>query len=320
MNNRILILGGTGFVGRALCEKLAEADPSACLLVPTRRLRHGAPMRVLPNIDLQQADVHDDRTLQRLVAGCSAVVNLIAILHGSASAFEHVHVALPRRLAAACRNAGVARLVHISALGIPPAGQQAPSDYLRSKAQGEAVLRDAGLALTLLRPSVIFGAEDRFTNLFADLQRAAPVIPLAGSDARFQPVWVDDVASAIVCCLQQPASIGTTYECTGPDVMTLSQIVRWAGRWAGHERPQIALPGWAGALQARVMEWLPGGPLMSRDNLRSMQAPNVASGALPGLPALGITPAAMAAVVPDYLAARFQRPVLDRWRAQARRG
>ncbi|MCY7314747.1 MAG: complex I NDUFA9 subunit family protein [Rubrivivax sp.] len=321
---RILILGGTGFVGRTLCEKLAEADPATRLVVPTRRLKHGAAMRVLPTIDLQQADVHDDATLQRLVAGCSAVVNLVAILHGSAAAFEHVHVALPRRLAAACLNAGVRRVVQVSALGIAtsnaPPGQTAPSDYLRSKTQGEAVLRDSGLALTLLRPSVIFGAEDRFTNLFAELQQVAPVIPLAGSNARFQPVWVDDVAAAIVRCLQDPATVGVTYECTGPDEMTLSQIVRYAGRWAGCERPQIALPGWAATLQARTMEWLPGGPLMSRDNLRSMQVPNVASGLLPGLPALGIEPTAMAAVAPGYLQARFQRPLLDRWRARAHRG
>ena len=317
--SKVLILGGTGFVGRALCQQLVQAHPGDRLVVPTRRLQHGGALRVLPTLELLQADVHDNSTLQRLVAGCSAVVNLIAILHGDAAAFDRAHVALPRRLAAACSSAGVQRLVHVSALGIPPAGQAAPSDYLRSKAAGEQVLAQAGLDLTLLRPSVIFGAEDRFTNLFARLQRLAPVIPLAGSSARFQPVWVDDVAAAIVRCLQDPATIGKTFECTGPDEMTLSQIVRLAGRWAGCERPQIALPMWAGTLQATVMEWLPGGPLMSRDNVRSMQVPNVASGTLPGLQALGIEPAALAAVAPGYLGDLFQRPAQDRWRAGAGR-
>ena len=319
MTQRILILGGTGFVGRAVCEALAQHSQSDRIVVPTRRLAHGDGVKMLPTVDLVAADVHDDATLARLVAGCDAVVNLIAILHGSAAAFQRVHVQLPVRLINACHGAGVRRLVHVSALGLGPAGSTAPSDYLRSKAAGEAVLATSGLNVTMLRPSVIFGAHDRFTNLFARLQALAPVIPLAGSNARFQPVWVEDVAAAIVHCLGDATTIGQTYECAGPRVMTLSEIVRCAGRWAGHERPQIPLPGWAASLQALAMELLPGEPLMSRDNVRSMQVPNVASGTLPGLEALGITAAAMDAVAPGYLGDLFQRPSLDRWRAGAGR-
>ncbi len=313
---RILVLGGTGFVGRAVCERLSERSASDRIVVPTRRGPRGDGVKLLPTVDLVSGDVNDAGTLARLLAGCDAVINLVAILHGSRAAFDRVHVGLPQQLVQACKGAGVRRIVHVSALGVGPA---APSDYLRSKTAGETVLATSGLDVTLLRPSVIFGAQDRFLNLFARLQSMAPVVPLAGSTARFQPVWVEDVAAAIVACLDQPASIGQVYECVGPAEFTLSQIVRLAGRWAGHERPQIALPAWAGRLQAASLEVLPGEPLMSRDNLDSMRVPNVASGTLPGLQALGITPAAMDAVAPGYLGDRFKRPDLDRWRAGAGR-
>jgi uncharacterized protein YbjT (DUF2867 family) len=313
---QVLVLGGTGFVGRAACECLAELAPATRVRVPTRRAAHGNSVRFLPNVDLLSANVHDEAALRRLVAGCDAVVNLVAILHGSAAAFEQVHVALPRKLAQACQAAGVRRLVHVSALGVGPG---APSNYLRSKTAGEAVLQEAKLDLTVLRPSVIFGVDDHFLNLFAQLQAVAPVFPLAGSDARFQPVWVQDVAQGIVAALMQPQSIGQVIECAGPDVLTLSELVRLSGRWAGVERAQIPLPAAVGRLQAAMMEWLPGEPLMSRDNVDSMRVPNVASGKLPGLQSLGITPAAVAAVAPGYLGRHQGVARLDVWRRLARR-
>ena len=313
---RILVLGGTGFVGRAVCEALARRSASCRIVVPTRRNPRGDGVKLLPTVDLVRAEVNNDSVLRGLVAGCSAVVNLVAILHGSRADFERVHVGLPRRLVQACQGAGVRRIVHVSALGV---GASAPSNYLRSKTAGEAVLTAAGLDVTLLRPSVIFGGRDRFLNLFAQLQRVAPVLPLAGSSARFQPVWVEDVAAAIVRCLDLPASIGQAYECTGPSAYSLSELVRLAGRWSGYERPQIALPAWLGRWQAAAMELLPGEPLMSRDNLDSMRVPNVASPGMPGLAALGIAPTALEAVAPLYLAELFQRPDLDRWRAGAGR-
>lgn len=316
----ILVLGGTGFVGRAVCEALTRRSPSDRIIVPTRRYPRGDGVKLLPTVDLVSADVNDDAALARLLADCDAVINLVAILHGSRADFERVHVGLPQRLVQACKDAGVRRIVHVSALGVGAgSGHQAPSNYLRSKSAGEAVLTGSGLDVTLLRPSVIFGAHDRFLNLFARLQSLAPVLPLAGSQARFQPVWVQDVAAAIVHCIDAPATTGQVYECTGPTQYTLSELVRLAGRWAGHERPQIALPAWAGRLQAAAMELLPGEPLMSRDNLDSMRVANVASGTLPGLQALGITPAAMEAVAPLYLGDLFKRPDLDRWRAGAGR-
>ncbi len=314
--NQVLVLGGTGFVGRAVCQRLAEVWPATRVRVPTRRAARGNSVRFLPNVDLLQANVHDDASLRRLLTGCDAVVNLVAILHGSEAAFEQVHLALPRRLAQACQDSGVRRLVHVSALGVGP---DAPSNYLRSKTAGEAALQAAGLDLTVLRPSVIFGVDDRFLNLFAQLQAVAPFFPLAGGDARFQPVWVQDVAQAAVAALEQRASVGQVIECAGPEVLTLAELVRLAGRWAGVERPLIPLPDVVGRLQAALMEWLPGEPLMSRDNVDSMRVPNVASGSLPGLQSLGITPAALAAVAPGYLGRHQGVARLDMWRRLARR-
>ncbi len=314
---RIAVLGGTGFVGRAVCERLTRRSASAVIVVPTRRAMHADAVRALPTVDVRVADVHDDAALASVLAGCDAVINLVAILHGSAAAFERVHAALPRRLAAACTAAGIRRVVHVSALGV---ADNAPSNYLRSKAAGEAALRAAALELTVLRPSVMFGAEDRFLNLFAKLQAVAPVMPLAGSGARFQPVWVEDVAEAIVRCLDTPATIGQTIECTGPEVYTLAELVRLAGRWSGHERLVLPLPMALGRVQALLMEWLPGTPLMSRDNLDSMKAPNIASGSLAGLDTLGIVPASAAQIAPGYLGHHDGRTHLDALRAAARRG
>lgn len=314
----LLILGGTGFVGRVLCERLIEHFAGrARLTVPTRRLQHGKALLTLPTIRLVEADVHDNAQLASLVAGHDAVINLVAILHGSAADFERVHVALPRRLAEACRAGGVRRVLHVSALGV---AADAPSNYLRSKAAGEAALRGQGLDVTVLRPSVIFGAGDRFLNLFARLQRVFPVMPLAGHGARFQPVWVGDVAAALVASLARPQSIGQTYECAGPSTYTLAEIVRLSGRWAGCERPVLPLPDALGRVQAALMGLLPGEPLMSGDNLDSMRVPNVATGWLPGLDALGIAPSALEAVAPAYLNPQAGPARLGSWRALARRG
>ena len=314
----VIVLGGTGFVGRSLCEKLVERarGGQGRITVPSRQPQRAKAIQLLPTVEVVQANVHDEAQLTRLVAGCDVVVNLVAILHGNEAAFAHAHVDLPRKLARACQATGVRRVVHVSALG---ASANAPSRYLRSKAAGEAVLRGAGLDLTLLRPSVIFGTEDRFLNLFAKLQGVFPLMPLAGADARFQPVWVNDVAQAIVNAIDRPGSIGQAYECTGPRVYTLAELVRLAGRWSGHERPVIPLPTALGRLQAMAMECLPGEPLMSRDNLASMQVPNVASGAQPGLDALGVQATPLEAVMPEWLARGGGAARLDQWRRGAGR-
>lgn len=304
---KILILGGTGFVGRHVCEKLTQLQ--WWVTVPTRHEANARDIQVLPTLDVVQANVHEEAVLTRLVAGHDAVVNLIGILHGTQEAFQRTHVQLPKKLARACAATGVQRLVHVSALGADMRNPDvAPSMYLRSKGHGEVALHAAALELTVLRPSVMFGAEDKFLNTFARLQKIFPVIPLAASHTLFQPVWVEDVASAIVHCLQDAhthATVDQTFEACGPAIFTLRQLVELAGRMSGinegRGRPVIPLPAALGRLQARLMELAPGEPLMSRDNLDSMRVPNIASGNLPGLEALGITPAAVEAVAPTYL-------------------
>ena len=315
MNDNLLILGGTGFVGRSICGLLVDRSGggSAQVVVPSRRPERAKHLQMLPTVRLAEADVHDEAQLTELLRGRDAVINLVAILHGSEAAFERAHVALPRTLARACAAAGVKRVVHISALGVGP---NAPSLYLRSKTAGEAVLAAAGLDLTILRPSVIFGEHDRFLNLFATLQAVFPVMPLAGASAKFQPVWVQDVAAAVVACLDDDSTIAKTYELAGPEVFTLKQLVELAGRCAGHARPVIGLPDALGRVQALAMELLPGEPLMSRDNLASMRVPNVASGTLPGLAQLGIAAATLGSIAPDYLGPGRGVARLDRWRAR----
>lgn len=317
-SRNILVLGGTGFVGRHVCEKLHREGWR--VTVPTRRASNAASVQHLPRVTVLEANVHDPAALARLLPGHDAVINLVAILQGDEAAFERVHVALPKTLAAACAATGVRRVVHISALG---AAEDGPSRYQRSKARGEAVLRGAGLDLTILRPSVIFGAGDRFLNLFADLQAIAPLVPLAGAGARLQPVWVEDVAAAVVAALvdrDQPMSaIGQTFECAGPEMFTLAELVRLAGHHGSRARPVLPLPGPLAYAQAVLMELAPGEPLMSRDNLASLSVDNVASGQWPGLAALGVEPASLHAVAPTYLGRRNGRSGLLDFRRQARR-
>ncbi len=303
---KFLILGGTGFVGSHVCEKLSRLP--CRVTVATRRSDNARHLQLLPMLDVAEIDVHDTASLTTLLASHDAVINLVAILHGSQAAFDKAHVQLPLELARACEASGVRRIVHISALG---ASADSASMYQRSKARGEAILLDSGLDVTVLRPSVMFGAEDKFLNTFADLQQMLPVIPLAGSQARFQPVWVEDVASAVLRCLDETSTIGQTFEACGPEVYTLKQLVQLAGRYAGinggEGRPVIGLPDALARLQARIMELAPGEPMLSRDNLDAMKTDNVASGKLPGLQALGIKPATVGAIGPTYLGARGLR-------------
>lgn len=318
---KVLVLGGTGFVGAHVCEKLVRQDWH--VTVPTRRRGNARHLLHLSLVTVLELDVHDEVALRQAVAGHDAVVNLVAILHGSQAAFDRVHVGLPQKLARACLAAEVKQLVHISALGAnAQQPQSAPSMYLRSKGQGEAVLMQAaagggagigaggGFELTILRPSVMFGAQDKFMNLFAKLQKVFPLMPLAGADARFQPVWVQDVATAVERCLALDGNTTLAHaprvlELCGPDVFTLKELVQMAAQFSGiregRGRPVISLPRWLGRLQAMLMELVPGEPLMSRDNLDSMQTDNVASGALPGLHSLGITPSALPPIAQDYL-------------------
>jgi len=284
-HRRILLIGGTGFIGRSVAAALAGRG--AFITVPTRRLRRGRDLLPLPTVRLVEADVNDHATLAGLMVGHDAVINLVGILHSKRGEpygpdFAHAHVDLPRAIASAmkaesARAGRPLRLLHMSALG---ADSQGPSMYLRSKGDGEAVLRgEAGgsaLEVTIFRPSVVFGPDDDFLNLFAKLAALVPLLAMGGADARFQPVCVEDVAHAFANALDNPDTHGRTYELCGPRVMTLREIVAFAARAAGHPRKVIGLPGAIARLQAFAFEFAPGGPLMSRDNLDSMKVDNVA--------------------------------------------
>ena len=296
---KVLVLGGSGFIGSRLVAQLASQGRS--ILLPTRRAINARHLNMLPGVEVVEADIHDEVSLAQLVRGVDAVINLVGVLHsrrgkgGTAYGpdFERTHVELPRKVAAASARAGVRRSLHMSALGTSSSG---PSMYLRSKAAGEAAaLSQPGLAVTIFRPSVVFGEGDRFLNLFASLQRILPVVALGGADARFQPVYVEDVARAFVTALEDQATIGQIIELVGPKVYTLRELVRLAGRYSGHPRPVIGLPSGLARLQAWFLEHAPGGPLMSRDNLDSMRTDNVAS---PGTVAM---PTAPEDVAPFYL-------------------
>jgi NADH dehydrogenase len=314
---RVVLIGGSGFVGSAIANRLCEA--SVGVLIPTRRRSRAGNLLLLPTVQVVEADVHDPATLARLFAGADAVVSLVGILHSRSGSpygpdFARAHVELPKKIVTACRTAGVSRLVHISALGADTNG---PSEYQRSKAAGEAAIRSTGadLAWTILRPSVIFGRGDSFLNLFAGLARTFPVLPLAGAGARFQPVHVEDVAEVVWRCLQEPGAAGQIFELAGPTVYTLRQLVEYVSALVGCPRPIVPLPEALGMVQAALMELAPQ-PLMSRDNVRSMRVDNIASGA--PLP-FGLRPTPIESVVPIWLGAGSSRARYYPFRRHSRR-
>jgi uncharacterized protein YbjT (DUF2867 family) len=305
----ILVVGGSGFIGSALAARLVVDGRR--VVIPTRHRDRARRLILLPTADVVESNVFDPAALATLIAGCDAVVNLVGVLQGRPGKgddpygpeFARAHVELPRLIVETCRRQGVRRLVHVSALGVTEGGEATlPSRYLRSKAAGERIVREAtDLDWTIFRPSVVFGPGDSFLSLFATLQRYLPVLALPKADSRFQPVFVGDVVAAIAQALDSPGTRHKAYELAGPKVYTLRKLVALAGKWSGHPRPIIGLPDGLGRLQAGMMELAPR-PLMSRDNLASMSVDNIATVATqPIAPELGVTPTALEAVAPGYL-------------------
>jgi NADH dehydrogenase len=309
------VIGGSGFVGRHIVHVLAAKGIRA--RVPTRHRERAKTLIVLPTVEVVEADIHSPASLRSVVAGTDVVINLVGILHerGVAGGFRRVHAELPRTIVEACRSEGVGRLVHMSALHADVNGASA---YLRSKGEGEKYVQEAGddLAWTIFRPSVVFGSGDSFLSLFAQLLRLAPVLPLASPQARFQPVWVEDVARAFVDCILNEATYGQRYELCGPRVYTLRELVTYVGEVTGHRRPIVGLSDGLSYLQAMVMEWLPG-PMMTRDNYYSMKKDSVCGCPFPV--ALGFLPTAVEAVVPRYLGDQDPRARYNAFRFRARR-
>ncbi len=317
----VLILGGTGFVGSHLVAQLVASGRR--VIVPTRRASRAKHLSVLPTVEVVQADIHQEGALAALMQRADAVINLVGILHsrraqgGAAYGpdFARAHVDLPKQVADACIANQVYRSLHMSALGADANG---PSMYLRSKAAGELqATSQPQIATTIFRPSVVFGEGDAFLNLFARLQRWFPVLPLGGAEARFQPIYVEDVARAFVNALGNQNTFGKTYELAGPKVYSLRELVQLAGRFAGHARPVIGLPSGLARLQALFLEHAPGGPIMSRDNLDSMKKDNVAQG--PIAAELGITPEPLEAIAAQYLGEAGASSHFDQYRVRAKR-
>ncbi len=302
----ILVIGGGGFIGRQLVAALAAEGLR--VTVPTRRAERAKPLILLPSVTVVQARVRERDDLARFVRGHDAVINLVGVLHSRRGRrdergpndygpdFAQAHVELPQAIVAACRAAGVRRLLHMSALGAAP---DAPSEYLRSKGIGEQVaLAAEDLDVTVFRPSVVFGPEDGFLNLFARLSRFFPVLPVACPEARFQPVYVGDVARAFVAALGRGDARGASYDLCGPRRYSLRELVRCVCAITGRRRLVLGLPDALARAQAAMFELLPGTPLLSRDNLRSMSVPSVCDATFP----FGIEPQTLEALAPLWLA------------------
>jgi NADH dehydrogenase len=312
MPRSILVLGGTGFVGRHVVAKLVTAGHR--VVVPTRRRERGQSLILLPTVDVVERDIHDRRALDELLGSADTVVNLVGILHERArETFELAHVELARNVIDGCRRAGVRRLLHMSALG---AAVDAPSRYLRTKGEAQALVEASELDWTIFRPSVIFGRGDSFLGLFAKLVQLMPVVILAAPEAKFQPVFVGDVACCFAQSVDDDRTIRQRYELCGPKVYTLRELVAWVAETTGHVRPIIGLGPSLSKLQAQVLELLPV-KLLTRDNLASMSVDSVCKAPFP--PVFGIEPAALEAIAPEYLAPAAIRSRYDPYRAQSGR-
>ncbi len=313
----VCILGGTGFIGRQIANRLANQPIHIKVLTRHReRNRHLLP---IPNLELVEADIHNAEALTRELAGMDAVINLVAILNEGKKPgrrFEDVHVHLVERLVTACREAGVKRLLHMSSLG---ASVDGPSRYQKTKGEGERIALAAhgdDFAVTTFQPSVVFGPADSFLNTFAGMLRLAPVLPLPTPDARFQPVYVDDVAAAFEASLSDRALFGRTLELGGPSTYRLIELVRYVAGLLELKRAIIPLPDGLSRLQGRVMQHLPGKPY-TYDNYLSTRVDNVCTDN--ALPQLGIHPTALEAVAPGYLGGKTTRYRYDEWRRDAGR-
>jgi NADH dehydrogenase len=297
---RIALLGGTGFVGSSLCERLVMAGHEVRILA--RHAERHRNLLVLPTAQVVEADVHNPIVLKREFQDIDVVVNLVGILNESGrdgKGFEHAHAELPAKVVQACRQSGVTRLLHMSALHASPEG---PSHYLRSKGRGEQIVHEAesaALHVTSFRPSVIFGPRDSFTNRFAGLLRQVPfVFPLACANARLQPVYVEDVVQAFVLALDRHATFGQRYNLCGPQVYSLLEIVIYLARQLGLKRHILPLNDTLSYLQASVLQFAPGKPF-TPDNYRSLQVAAVCETPFPII--FGRTPGRFDEIVPTYI-------------------
>jgi len=297
----IVLLGGSGFFGRHVAQELLARG--ARLRVAARRPERAFSLKPLGNlgqVQFARCDVTKPASVAAVLAGADGVVNLVGAFAGGLDALQGKGAG---GIAAAAKAAGAGAFIHVSAIG---ADSESDVAYARTKAEGEVAVLAAFPAATVLRPSVIFGPDDNFVNMFARLIAAVPVLPVFGSEAKFQPVFVDDAAAAVAEALADPARHGgKTFELAGPEVITMGDLNRRIAAAQGRATVLAELPDFASEAFATLTGWLPGAPL-SRGQWKLLKAGNVASGALPGLKDLGIAPRPLALF-------------LDRWMVQFRK-
>ena len=295
MDRLVTLFGGGGFLGRYVAQELlkagarvriAQRDPGKAWFLK--------PLGGLGQTQFVAADISRAESAARAARGSDAVVNLVGILKGK---FDAVHVDGARNAAEAARATGAKAFVQLSAIGADP---ESPSDYGRTKGEGEAAVRSAFPDATILRPSILFGPEDNFVNRFARMARIMPVLPVIRPNVRFQPVWVSDVARAVAAAALDPETHGSkTYELGGPQVLSMEELNAWIVNEIGRKRTLLLVPDDAARIMA-LFGWLPGAP-MTWDQWMMLQKDNVASPGATGFEAFAISPAPLAAVAPGYL-------------------
>lgn len=299
-----VVFGGTGFIGRYVVQRLAHAD--YVVRVVTRAPEAARPLMTqgqVGQIVPFQSGPLDDAHVAAAVASATVVVNAVGILAERREGdFARIQGALPGRIGRAAAAAGVQRVVHISAIGADPAS---PSLYARSKAEGEAALRSAFPGATILRPSIVFGPEDGFFNRFAGMARLLPFLPVVGGGTRFQPVYVGDVADAVLAALERGEAAGGTYELGGPRAVTFRALMEEMLDIIGRRRRVVELPEGLARFQAKLTSWMPNPPL-TEDQLLLLKRDNVVAEGARGLRDLGVEPTTMEAILPAYLG-RFRR-------------
>ncbi len=293
------IFGGSEFIGRYVVQRLAHKG--YVVRVAVRNPASAGFLKVMGAVGQivpLYASVANEATVARAVEGADLVVNLVGILAERRSGdFQSIHAEAAGRVARLAAAAGVFRLVHVSAIGADPAS---PGRYGTSKAGGEQAVRQHFPGATILRPSVLFGPEDQFFNRFASMAMLSPILPVFSGATRFQPVYVGDVADAVIAALARAEAAGAIYELGGPRVMSFREVLRFVLEQTGRRRPMIPVPHVLARLMASVMEWLPGKPL-TRDQLRMLARDNVVTAGTPGLRELGVTATPVEMVVPGYL-------------------
>ncbi|MBL79789.1 MAG: NAD-dependent dehydratase [Nitrosomonadaceae bacterium] len=296
----VCIIGGSGFVGQHIAHLLYAQGIKVRIL--TRRRENAKSLFVLPTIEVVETNIHDPRELSQSLVGIDAVINLVGILDGD---FVLTHVELPRKIVAACVQNDVSRILHVSALHASTDGTSA---YLRSKGEGEKIIIESNLEMTIFRPSVIFGPGDSFLNLFANLIKRLPVLPLGSPNAKFQPVFIGDIAEVIIASLSISATFGQSYDLCGPKIYSLRQIVEYVSNITKHKLSIIGLNDWLSYLQAACLEILPG-KLMTRDNYLSMKTDSICHCKNENnlMKKFGIQPTELEEVAPQYLAPNTPR-------------